>query len=132
MKKIFAMVLAAAMVMTMGVCAMAENTITKDAAKQIALEKAGKTAEQVWSGRSSSWKVAWSMSSTSTPVLPPCWSSTSTARTDVRVDGQGAIPVRFLFCYGCERKGICFFRFAGGCDIIKSRYTRTTAFWRKR
>ena len=47
MKKIFAMVLAAAMVMTMGVCAMAENTITKDAAKQIALEKAGKTAEQV-------------------------------------------------------------------------------------
>ena len=40
MKKIFAMVLAAAMVMTMGVCAMAENTITKDAAKQIALEKA--------------------------------------------------------------------------------------------
>ena len=47
MKKIFAMVLVAAMVMMMGVCAMAENTITEDAAKQIALEKAGKTAEQV-------------------------------------------------------------------------------------
>ena len=46
MKKIFAMVLVAAMVM-MGVCAMAENMITEDAAKQIALEKAGKTAEQV-------------------------------------------------------------------------------------
>ena len=47
MKKCFAMVLVAAMVMMMGVCAMAENTITEDAAKQIALEKAGKTAEQV-------------------------------------------------------------------------------------
>ena len=47
MKKIFAMVLVAAMVMMMGVCAMAENRITEDAAKQIALEKAGKTAEQV-------------------------------------------------------------------------------------
>ena len=47
MKKIFAMVLVAAMVMMMGVCAIAENTITEDTAKQIALEKAGKTAEQV-------------------------------------------------------------------------------------
>ena len=39
MKKIFAMVLAAAMVMMMGVCALGENNITEDAAKQIALEK---------------------------------------------------------------------------------------------
>ena len=38
MKKIFAMVLAAAMVMMMGVCAMAEKMITEDTAKQIALE----------------------------------------------------------------------------------------------
>ena len=47
MKKIFAMVLVAAMVMMMGACALAENRITEDAAKQIALEKAGMTADQV-------------------------------------------------------------------------------------
>ena len=37
MKKIFAMVLVAAMVM-IGACALAENRITEEAAKQIALE----------------------------------------------------------------------------------------------
>ena len=47
MKKVFAMVLAAVMVMMMGACALAESRITEDAAKQIALEQAGKTAEQV-------------------------------------------------------------------------------------
>jgi len=47
MKKIFAMVLVAAMVMMMGACALAENRITEDAAKKIALERAGMTADQV-------------------------------------------------------------------------------------
>ena len=36
MKKIFAMVLAAVLVMMMGACALAENGITEDAAKDIA------------------------------------------------------------------------------------------------
>ena len=47
MKKIFAMVLAAVMVMMVGACALGANRITEDAAKQIALEQAGKIAEQV-------------------------------------------------------------------------------------
>ena len=47
MKKFFFFFFSAAMVMMMGVCAMAENTITEDTAKQIALEKAGMTADQV-------------------------------------------------------------------------------------
>ena len=47
MKKIFAMLLVAAMVMMMGACALAENRITEEAAKQIALEKAGMTTDQV-------------------------------------------------------------------------------------
>ena len=47
MKKIFAMILVAAMMLTIGAGALAANTITKDAAKQIALEAAGKTADQV-------------------------------------------------------------------------------------
>ena len=47
MKKVFAMVLVAAMVMMMGACALAANEITEDAAKEIALEKAGMTADQV-------------------------------------------------------------------------------------
>ena len=38
MKKVFAMVLAAAMVMMMGACTLAENVITKDTTKEIALE----------------------------------------------------------------------------------------------
>lgn len=47
MKKVFAMILVATMMMTIGACALAENRISEDAAKQIALETAGKTAEQV-------------------------------------------------------------------------------------
>ena len=47
MKKVFAMVLVAAMVMMMGASALAANEITEDAAKEIALEKAGMTADQV-------------------------------------------------------------------------------------
>ncbi len=47
MKKVFAMVLVAAMVMMMGACALAANEITEDAAKEIALEKTGMTANQV-------------------------------------------------------------------------------------
>ena len=38
MKKVFVMVLVAAMVMMMGACTLAENRITEDAAKQITLE----------------------------------------------------------------------------------------------
>ena len=47
MKKVFAMVLVAAMVMMMGASALAANEITEDAAKEIALEKAGMTTDQV-------------------------------------------------------------------------------------
>ena len=36
MKKIFAMVLVAAMVMMMGTCTLAENVITQDTSKEIA------------------------------------------------------------------------------------------------
>ena len=38
MRKVFAMVIVAAMVMMTGTCTLAENVITKDTAKEIALE----------------------------------------------------------------------------------------------
>ena len=47
MKKILTMVLVAAMMLTISAGALAANTITKDATKEIALEAAGKTADQV-------------------------------------------------------------------------------------
>lgn len=46
MKKLVTILLALTLILTMGICGMAEAPLTVEAAKQIALEKAGVTAEQ--------------------------------------------------------------------------------------
>ncbi len=47
MKKILAMAMVGVMMVAFGACALAENRITVEDAKRVALEKVGMTAEQV-------------------------------------------------------------------------------------